>query len=643
MKKVVALILGLMMVMMCVSVFAEEQEPTESGAIDPTLVLGDWYGETAGVVINIRLNEGGIAQCFVGSTESGEDLIWSLDGDVVTVSDQDGSDPLSGSYADDKLPLRTEDGTEVLFTREKIEIYTPAEVNTEAKVEDFNGTWKDAYASLAGLMVAVSDSTDLYVFDNGKITFAGEENAMVDFFGSDPVELTFENGTLSYHQALTTDEDPLVFVLDFTMLQDGLVCMSFDMDEDEDASFIYLTKVEDTDVSNLSDAALQGALTGIANVAEGLEKAVEDVAVPETTDPSDEVVSDQTTESTEPTETPVGDWYVKRVGAVIHLTLNEDGTASMEFSGAKVFNEVLWSLDGDKLTISMDGTILYGEFTDGVVKLDDEGELYAFSRDPIALFVEADVKADVAEDAFNGVWRETHIAIEDSVLEVAADSAETMVIKDGIMTFVGEENDVTFFAGNPIQLAFKDGSLVYAKELDSDDGHIDVTIECNVLEDDSLKLTLDVGYGPSPIYFERVTDSLVASAIISTAETVAENAREVVEAHVDEPPTDSFFHDPEGWSLEADMSMNQELNDMFNKAMESEKRFTMQPVLHLGTKVNEDSVTHCFLCVIGSLENTSDEALFMIYLNVPNDGDPEFYAGLELMLTLSPYEQADAE
>jgi hypothetical protein len=321
MKKVIAVFLSLMMVILCMSAYAEEAEVAETSTevqtapatIDPELVLGDWYGETDGSVINIRLNEDGTAECFVDGVETSNDLVWSLQDGIVTVSLSDGSDPLSGPYTDGTLPLASEDGMQVLFVREKIETDSPEEPNV-------------GEAAVNGIMAGVN-----------AVTEAVDETA----------------------------------------------------------------------------EAFEGVSAGLAEGA----KAVADATV--------EAMNDESSEES---------------------------------------------------------------------------------------VVEEDIKEDITKE------------------------------------------DVT--------------------------------------------------------EAEELTD-------------------------------ESFFHDPEGWKLDGEMTLTSDLLDLFEKAMATEKRFAIQPILHLGTKAEEDFVQHCYLCVIGSLEDPDVESLFMIYINEPVDGEPAFYAGLELMLTLSPYEDAE--
>ena len=440
MKKVIALVLSLMMFMACIGAVAEEEpepenvevveEKTEPMTIDPKLVLGDWYGETSGVVINIRLKDDGTAECFVGDAETSDDLIWSLNGDVITISSSDGSDPLSGSYTDDTLPLASEDGMQVLFVREKIEVYSPADPNLEATIEDFDGTWDGAYAYMSGAMVSMKEVSDEHcTISEGKVVFAGEDSSMVTLFGTDPVELVFDHGALSYKQELVTDEESIAITLSFWMLQDGVMSMSLDMGDGP--AIIYFTKAEDADLSAVATSAVQGALAGIEEVANATVDAV------------------------------------------------------------------------------------------------DAG----------------------ATDAF---------------VESALEAAKT-----------------------------------------------------------------------------------VAEASVDTTTIEAEDAHDHEDEHEHEHETEvtdePFFHDPEGWMLDGEMNLTPELLDMFDTAMASEKRFAIQPILHLGTKIEEEYTTHCYLCVLGSLEDPDEESLFLIYIDEPTqtDDDPVFYAGLELMLTLSPYENAE--
>ena len=338
MKKVLALVLSLMLVVLCVSAFAEvadeqaaENIETETAptTINPEWILGDWYGETDGAVINIRLNEDGTAQCFIGDAEVTVDLVWTLNGNIVTVVTKDGTDPLSGPYMeeDDVLPLSSEDGMQVLFTREKIESSaTTAIVESDAEAEE----------------------------------------------------------------------------------------------KSED--------VGESELAGAAASALQSALTGVTEAATSAGGDVENI--------------------------------------------NEGITEAL------------------------------------------------------------------VEGATKG-------------LEAVADVVEGM---------------------------------------------------------------------PSE-------------------EDKAEQAEMEVEDIPAEDENEAFFHDPEGWMLDGEMNLTTELLDIFDHAMAAETRFNIQPILHLGTKIETDFVEHCYLAVISSLEDPDNEVLYLIYIDVPEEGEPTFYAGLELMLTLSPYEE----
>ena len=414
MKKVVALVLSLLMIVSCVFAFAEEAEEqaveavdtaVDTETIDSAWIIGDWYAETHGAIINIRLNEDGTAQCFIDGAEVVTKLIWTIEGSLVTVTSEDGLDPLSGVYDKeaDVLPLSSEDGMQVLFTREN-----PRE---EASVVE----------------------AELEVAD---------------------------------------DAEP----------------------EDE------------SEVVGGSEAAEEHEKTDVPEVFEKKPAPVEDSKKDEKTEASEE-----------PAAEPTG--LTDTLKNVLEETTEESSV--------------------DVLSAAAEGLV--------------KG-------------TEAALKA--AQDAVN----------EDG----AADEVESGDVE-------AEEVDET--------VAEKD--QINAEERKAAD------------DQDSEE----------PVEASEDTEDLPA-----------------------EDATEEFFHDPEGWVLDPEMTLTSDLMDIFEFTMMGETRFQIRPVLHLGTKVESDRVQHCYLCVLNTLADPDNEALFLIYINEPFEGEPYFHAGLELMLTLSPYEEmADAE
>ena len=107
-------------------------------------------------------------------------------------------------------------------------------------------------------------------------------------------------------------------------------------------------------------------------------------------------------------ESPAGVWYADYSGAVMILTLGEDGSASMEVSGTQMGSGT-WAIVDGKIEITM--TDMSGEpstqvatLADGVLTMGDDTMTVDFTREPIEVWAPAEVKADILVIATVSNW-----------------------------------------------------------------------------------------------------------------------------------------------------------------------------------------------------------------------------------------------
>ena len=152
MKKLISLLLVVLLLCMALPTMAEEE------------VTGDWYLKTMkmgdqeyeaasiGYVIQMTLNEDGSVVMAMPEQEP-ETGTWVLDGDKITVTINDS--PAEGIVSEGTITL-SEEGTELIFTREAVEAITMAEVKAAESAEEFYGDWTSLYVEMDGTIIDIS-------------------------------------------------------------------------------------------------------------------------------------------------------------------------------------------------------------------------------------------------------------------------------------------------------------------------------------------------------------------------------------------------------------------------------------------------------------------------------------------------------
>ncbi len=205
-------------------------------------ILGDWYADFQGLAIKLMLSgDGAYALEVPGS--AAQTGAWEI-------SEEDGMLYLGGNEAP-LLPLDDAiiwNAANLVFRRDAILTYTPAEVYTEAQAETFNGWWRAHFTQVGGardtskrpavrsvqaggsviLSSFIDDDTALYI-ENGKAALAGQ------LFGRQLAEFSLKNGVL------TADVDGAKVTL--ALQTDGFLRLTY-ASKDE-AKVIYLLPAPD--------------------------------------------------------------------------------------------------------------------------------------------------------------------------------------------------------------------------------------------------------------------------------------------------------------------------------------------------------------------------------------------------------------
>ncbi len=208
-------------------------------------------------------------------------------------------------------------------------------------------------------------------------------------------------------------------------------------------------------------------------------------------------------------ESPAGVWYADYSGAVMILTLGEDGSASMEVSGTQMGSGT-WAIVDGKIEITM--TDMTGEpstqvatLADGVLTMGDDTMTVDFTREPIEVWAPAEVKADAAAEDFDGEWTIAKVDMMGMMLDAASVGIGDMGVKieNCIVVFSGSSESVTSFIGtDPIELPYENGALVYSVEIPNDAEPLTFTMKAELLQDGMLAVTIDMGTAMA-MYFTK--------------------------------------------------------------------------------------------------------------------------------------------
>ena len=182
-----------------------------------------------------------------------------------------------------------------------------------------------------------------------------------------------------------------------------------------------------------------------------------------------------------------GEWYGSLFGMVMTLTLNEDGTYTIEMDGEEP-DDGVWKLDGEELILDEDSD-------DGLVFAYDGESLYAeaegieflFTREPGEVFEAAPARTDAALEEFAGDWSCTLVSMMG--MQMPPEMAEIEMS----LSIEGETATMTLgLFGEPetveLPVTFADGALTLTIPADYEGGE-DSVFTIQLLEDGSMSVT----------------------------------------------------------------------------------------------------------------------------------------------------------
>ena len=235
MKKLISLVLALCLACMLIPALAEDD------------VTGEWYANMMGVAVKFTINADNTFTMEVPGLGQTQEGTWKLEGEEITLTV--GDQPEKGTFKDGVLSM-TFGGQEVALSREPIEGIKVAEVNAEAKAEDFNGEWTLKYMGMQGLVVDLSAAGEqaesmpkTLKFEDGALVFPEGENSISQMVGGDTTKLAYADGIYSYLMDLGETAGVKIEVK-AELLQDGMLALTINMSYGEETMGVQLYYVK---------------------------------------------------------------------------------------------------------------------------------------------------------------------------------------------------------------------------------------------------------------------------------------------------------------------------------------------------------------------------------------------------------------
>ena len=235
MKKLISLVLALCLACMLIPALAEDD------------VTGEWYANMMGVAVKFTINADNTFTMEVPGLGQTQEGTWKLEGEEITLTV--GDQPEKGTFKDGVLSM-TFGGQEVALSREPIEGIKVAEVNAEAKAEDFNGEWTLKYMGMQGLVVDLSAAGEqaesmpkTLKFEDGALVFPEGENSISQMVGGDSTKLEYADGIYSYLMDLGETAGVKIEVK-AELLQDGMLALTINMSYGEETMGVQLYYVK---------------------------------------------------------------------------------------------------------------------------------------------------------------------------------------------------------------------------------------------------------------------------------------------------------------------------------------------------------------------------------------------------------------
>ena len=214
MKKIFSLVLALCMLLAC---------GASAEAVDLT---GEWFADLFGMSMNLVLNaDGTYTMDMMGETDDGT---WIQTETGVTIDEEM---PMVYDAAANTLTMDM-DGMALVFGREAVAAFVPAEARTDAALEEYAGTWNATMINMMGMTVNPADMGMAMgvIIDGTSITMTSDEGeGMVE---DEKVEGTFADGVLTVAVPVEGEapEGTEASALVLTLLVDGTLQMETSAD-----------------------------------------------------------------------------------------------------------------------------------------------------------------------------------------------------------------------------------------------------------------------------------------------------------------------------------------------------------------------------------------------------------------------------
>lgn len=220
MKKLLAVCIAALL--LSVPVFADASDFT-----------GDWYGEIMGMVLKMTFNEDGTyVMDIAGEPQEGT---WEETDDGILV---DGDS--KGVLTDEGLEITDQDDMTMVFGREEIEAFIPAEIDYEAELDDLQGKWSAYKFGADGSYIDVAPD-DMYAMD---LEIEGQKVTMNGFyFDNETIELEMQDGGLS---RFADDESEMFEIIAINRLEDGTLRLALvpSVEDGEQMEYLFVPAEE---------------------------------------------------------------------------------------------------------------------------------------------------------------------------------------------------------------------------------------------------------------------------------------------------------------------------------------------------------------------------------------------------------------
>lgn len=207
----------------------------------------------------------------------------------------------------------------------------------------------------------------------------------------------------------------------------------------------------------------------------------------------------------------LGTWYLNEmiVGGVslapasmgmdITMEIKEDGTAVLISPDEELGEQAAaWALDGDTLTVTVDGEDMTLTLQDGALIGEQGGMGINFGREKVEaeVYQPAAVNASATEADYAGQWKSAYMAMEGNYMDASVFGMDLTAAIDGTTMTL---NGMYVFENVAFDTTFADGALVHQ----GGDDEMYAGITAQLLEDGAMQLSFDTGDDPLVMIMEK--------------------------------------------------------------------------------------------------------------------------------------------